>query len=89
VGQRGRLTDGSEIAIAEKNERVVRFIVFKKEPDHVYIGDVDITRDQQKKGIVKALVAYVENIAFANGYYLMKTDTTENADGIPWKSYGF
>jgi len=34
-------------------------------------------------------VTHVENIALANGYSLMKTDTTENAEGVPWKSYGF
>jgi ribosomal protein S18 acetylase RimI-like enzyme len=84
-----RLKDGSEIVVAEKNRKIIGFIVFKREPDHFYIDNLDITRDQQRKGIGRALVNYVENIALASGYSLMKTDTTENVDGVPWKSYGF
>jgi ribosomal protein S18 acetylase RimI-like enzyme len=84
-----KMKDGSEVAVAEKNGRVVGFIVFKKEPDHFYIDTIDVTGDEQRKGIGKALVTYVERIALANGCFKMKTDTTESAEGVPWKSYGF
>lgn len=86
---KNRLKDGSEVIVAEKNGEIVGFIVFKKESDHIYIDDIDVTKDEQRKGIGKALVTEVENIAVANGYSLMKTDTTENVEGVPWKSYGF
>jgi GNAT superfamily N-acetyltransferase len=84
-----RLKDGFEVVVAEKDGRVVGFIVFKKERGHVDIDNLDIRKDEQGKGIGRALVAHVENIAIASGYSLMKTDTTENAQGVPWKSYGF
>lgn len=84
-----RLRDGSEIIVAEKNRKTVGFIVFKLECDYCYIDNIDITRDEQRKGIGRALVTHVENMAKAKGYSLMKTDTTESAEGIPWKSYGF
>lgn len=84
-----RLKDGSEVVVAEKDGKVIGFIVFKRERDYVYIDDIDIIKEEQRRGIGKALVAHVENIALANGYSLMKTDTTENAKGVPWKSYGF
>jgi len=87
--EENRLKDGSEVVVAEKNGKVVGFIVFKREHDYVYIDNIDITKDEQGKGIGRALVTHVENIAFANGYFLVKTDTTENAEGVPWKSYGF
>ena len=87
--EENRLKDGFEVVVAEKDENVVGFIVFKQEHDHFYIDNIDVTKNEQGKGIGKALVSHVENIAIANGYALMKTDTTENAEGISWKSYGF
>jgi len=87
--EENRLKDGSEVIVAEKSRKIVGFIVFKMEYDHCYIDNIDITRNEQRKGIGRALVTHVENIAKVNGYSLMKTDTTENTEGIPWKSYGF
>jgi len=83
------LKDGSEVIVAEKERRIVGFIVFKMKRDHVYIDNIDIRKEEQRKGIGKALVTQIENIAIAHGFYCMKTDTTENAEGHPWKSYGF
>ena len=73
----------------EKNGNITGFIVSRMEKDHCYIDNIDINKKDQQKGIGRALVTHVENIALANGRSLMKTDTTENAKGIPWKSYGF
>jgi len=87
--EENKLKDGLEVIVAEKNRNVVGFIVFKMEGDHGYIDNIDIAKDEQRKGIGRALVEHVENIAVANGCALMKTDTTENAEGVPWKSYGF
>jgi ribosomal protein S18 acetylase RimI-like enzyme len=87
--EENKLKDGSEVIVAEKNKKIVGFIAFKMEYDYCYVDNIDITRDEQGKGIGRALVAHVENIARAKGYYSMKTDTTESAKGIPWKSYGF
>jgi ribosomal protein S18 acetylase RimI-like enzyme len=84
-----RLGDGCEVVVAEKERRIVGFIVFKVESDHIYIDNIDITREEQRRGIGRALVAHVENLALAKGYSSVKTDTTENAEGVPWKSYGF
>jgi len=87
--EENRLKDGSEVIVAEKNSKIVGFIIFKMEYDYCYIDNIAIPRDEQRKGIGRTLVTHVENIAKVNGYSLMKTDTTENAEGIPWKSYGF
>jgi ribosomal protein S18 acetylase RimI-like enzyme len=84
-----RLKSGLEVVVAEKDRRVIGFIVFKKDHDYVDIDNLDIRKDEQRKGIGRALVAHVESIAKSCGYSLMKTDTTENAQGVPWKSYGF
>lgn len=87
--EENRLRDGLEVIVAKENGEIVGFIVFKMECDHGYIDNIDIAKDEQRKGIGRALVEHVENIAKAKGCSLMKTDTTENGEGIPWKSYGF
>jgi ribosomal protein S18 acetylase RimI-like enzyme len=90
VWDRGnRLKDSSEVVVAEKERRIVGFVVFKMERNYFYIDNIDIRKEEQRKGIGKALVTHVENVALANGYSCIKTDTTENAEGLPWKSYGF
>ena len=53
------------------------------------IDNIVVAKEEQGKGIGRALIAHVEGIAKFKGCYLMKTDTTENADGVPWKSYSF
>jgi len=84
-----RLKDGFEVFVAEDEGKLVGFIVFKMEHDYGYIDDIVVAKEEQGKGIGRTLVAYAEDIAKSKGCYMMKTDTTENTDGVPWKSYGF
>ena len=84
-----RLKNGFEVFVAEDEGKIVGFIVFKMERDCGCIDNIVIAKGEQGKGIGRALVAYVEGIAKSKGCYLMKTDTSENADGVPWKSYDF
>lgn len=81
-----RLKDGFEVFVAEDEGKMVGFIVLKMERDYAYIDNIVVAKEEQGKGIGRALVAYVEGIAKSKGCYLMKTETTENADGVPWKS---
>jgi ribosomal protein S18 acetylase RimI-like enzyme len=83
-----RLKDDWRIYVAEANE-VVGFIVFRVETGIGYIENINIAKDQQRRGVGKALVKYVEQIAKSEGAHIMHTDTTENVEGIPWKSYAF
>jgi ribosomal protein S18 acetylase RimI-like enzyme len=87
--RKNRLKDGFEVFVAEDEGKMVGFIVFKMERDYGYIDNIVVAKEEQGKGIGRALVAYVEDIAKSKGCYLMKTDTTENADGVPWRAYGF
>jgi len=84
-----RLKDGFEVFVAEDEEKLIGFIVFKMERDYGYIDNIVVAKEEQGKGIGRALVAYVEGITKSKSCYLMKTDTTENADGVPWKAYTF
>ena len=83
------LKDGFEVFVAEDEGKIVGFIVFRMEPKYGYIDNIIVAKEKQGKGIGRALVEHVERITKSNGCYLLKTDTTENADGVPWKSYGF
>jgi ribosomal protein S18 acetylase RimI-like enzyme len=77
-----RLKDGFEVFVADNEGKIVGFIVFKMERDHGSIDNIVVAKEEQGKGIGRALVTYVEGIAKSNGCYLMKTGTTENADGV-------
>ena len=84
-----KLRDGFEVFVAEAEGKLVGFIVFKIERDYGYIDNIVVSKEKQEKGIGRALVAYVEDIAKSESCYFMKTDTTENASGVPWKAYSF
>jgi len=84
-----RLKDGWEIYVANYSGSIVGFIVFKVENGVGYIDNTNVAKKQQGKGVGKALVSHVEEVARSRGIYVMQTDTTENAKGIPWHSYGF
>jgi len=81
--------DGSEVFVAEREEKVVGFIVFNMRCSDDNIDNVVVAKAEQGKGIGKALVEYVERLAKSRGYDVMKIDTTENVEGVPWKAYGF
>jgi GNAT superfamily N-acetyltransferase len=84
-----RLTDGFEVFVAECKGRIVGFIVYKMENCDDNIDNVVVIKEEQGKGIGRALVEYVEELAKSKGYCLIKTGTTENVNGVPWRAYGF
>ena len=84
-----RLKDGFEVFLAENDDKVVGYMMFKVEGDSGYIDDIVVAKEEQGKGVGRALVTFAESVAKSQECYLMKTDTTENANGIPWRSYDF
>jgi ribosomal protein S18 acetylase RimI-like enzyme len=83
-----KLKDGFEVFVAECGKKVFGFIVFKENCND-NIDNLIVAKEEQRKGVGRALVEYVETMAKARGLDVIKTDTTENARGIPWKAYGF
>jgi len=83
------LKNGWEIAVAESKGGIVGFIVFQIRGRYCEIDNINIAKDSQGKGVVRALVTHAEETAKAAGCSKMQTDTTENAEGIPWKAYSF
>jgi ribosomal protein S18 acetylase RimI-like enzyme len=84
-----KLKDGFEVFVAECEGKIVGFIVFKMKRNYGYIDNIVVAKEEQRKGIGKKLVASVETSAKVHGINQMRTDTTENVDGIPWRSYNF
>ena len=83
------LKDGLEVFVADYNGNVIGFIVYNMEDCDDNIDNLVVAKQEQGKGIGRALVEYVEELAKSRGFYVITTDTTENANGVPWKAYGF
>ena len=88
-GKENLLKDGLEVFVAKFKAKVVGFIVYNMKSSDDNIDNVVVAKEEQGKGVGRALVEYVEELANSRGFSFMKTDTTENSEGIPWKSYGF
>lgn len=84
-----RLKDGSEVFVAVSKGKVIGFIVFNMDDYDDNIDNIVVAKKEQRKGVGRALVEYVEQLAKSRGMDIIKTDTTENAKGVPWKAYGF
>jgi GNAT superfamily N-acetyltransferase len=84
-----RLKEDYEVIVSERRGQIVGFLVFRREQEHMYIDQINIRKSEQGKGIGRALVEYIERLAIEGGLTRIETDTTENAQGVPWKSYNF
>ncbi len=84
-----RLKGGFEVFVAECKGKILGFIVYNMEDCNDNIDNVVVAKEEQGKGIGRALVEHVEGLARSRGFSVLKTDTTENAEGVPWKAYGF
>lgn len=83
------LKDGFEVFVGERKGKVVGFIVYNLKSCDDNIDNLAVAKEEQGKGVGRALVEYVEALAKSRGINVLRTDTTENAEGVPWKSYGF
>jgi len=84
-----RLKDDSEVFVAVFEGKVVGFIVFSMKQCDDNIDNIVVAKEEQGKGVGRALVEYIEDLAKSRGMDVITTDTTENAQSVPWKAYGF
>jgi GNAT superfamily N-acetyltransferase len=84
-----RLRDDYEVIVAERGGQIVGYLVFKREKEFMYIDLVHIRKPEQGKGLGRAFVEYIERLASEGGQTRLETETTEDAQGVPWKSYNF
>jgi ribosomal protein S18 acetylase RimI-like enzyme len=84
-----RLKDDSEVFVAVSEGKIIGFIIFSMKQCDDKIDNIVVAKKEQGKGVGRALVEYIEDLAKSRGMYVITTDTTENAKGVPWKAYGF
>ncbi len=84
-----RLRDDYEVIVVEKRGLIVGYLVFRREQERMYIDRINIRKPEQGEGLGRALLEYVERLAIEDGQTHIETDTVENAQGVPWKSYNF
>lgn len=83
------LKDGFQVFVAEGKGIIIGFVVFRIDGDFGNLDNIVVAKKKQGNGVGRALVEFVEKLAISKGCTLMKTDTSENAMGVPWKAYGF
>ena len=85
----GDSVDGLQVYVFEQ-ERILGFILIRVDNDAVELDDILVSTDRQNKGIGKALVAFVEDLARKLGKKYVTLGTTRSTKtGMPWKSYTF
>ncbi|MFW9864234.1 MAG: GNAT family N-acetyltransferase [Candidatus Thorarchaeota archaeon] len=84
-----KLRDDYEVIVAERTGQIIGYVVFKREKEFLYIDLIHVRKSQRGKGFGRALVEYIERLAIEGGQTRIETETTENAQGMPWWSYGF
>jgi GNAT superfamily N-acetyltransferase len=89
LGCRKSLRDDSEVFVAVSEGKVVGFIVFSMKQCDDNIDNIVVAKKEQGKGVGRALVEHIEDLAKSRGMDVVTTGTTENARGVPWKAYGF
>ena len=77
------------VLIANLDMLPVGFVFFIQEDDCLEIEEIDVLADYQKRGVGKALVNNVEGIAKDRKVAFLKTGTSINNKGMPWRAYGF
>jgi ribosomal protein S18 acetylase RimI-like enzyme len=77
------------VLIADLSTESVGFVFFIQENDCLEIEEIDVLADYQKRGIGRALVNKVERIAKDRKVAFLKTGTSINNKGIPWRAYEF
>jgi ribosomal protein S18 acetylase RimI-like enzyme len=88
-GRENVLKDGFRVFVAEENRKIIGFVVFKIENNYGILDNIVVAKENQGKGVGRALVEYVGELAKFKDCKIIKTDTSENAKGLPWKAYGF
>lgn len=78
-----------EVIVAETEGRVVGYVTVEERGEELELVNIDVHREQQRRGIGSRLVQFVEERAVCEGRRAVTLGTTRNAEGVPWKSLGW
>jgi GNAT superfamily N-acetyltransferase len=77
------------VILAESEGFPVGFAFYRLTDDSVEVEEVDVRKEFQGRGVGRALVQHVENVARERGVRRLVTGTSINVEGKPWRAYGF
>jgi len=80
------LAGGEEVIVAEEDGRIVGYVTVEERGEDLELVNIDVRREQQRRGIGSRLVEFVEQRAVHEGKRAVTLGTTRNAQGVPWKS---
>jgi ribosomal protein S18 acetylase RimI-like enzyme len=80
---------GEEVIVAETEGRVVGYVTVEERGQELELVNIYVRRERQGRGIGSRLVQFVEERAVREGRRALTLGTTRNAEGIPWKSFGW
>lgn len=83
------LVGSEELYVAEMDSQVVGLVTVERRGTELELVDIDVLGSRQGQGVGTAVVAYVEDLARRNGMKAVTLGTSRNADGVPWKSFGW
>lgn len=83
------LVGSEEIHVAEADSQVVGLVTLERRGPELELVDIDVLGSRQRQGIGTAMVEYVEDMARRDGMEAVTLGTSRNADGVPWKSFGW
>lgn len=72
-----KLIDNGDLYTAAFDSLFVGYVVFYSEGDHVHLENIAVLPEFNSRGIGKALIKYVENIAISDGYKSVQLYTNE------------
>jgi ribosomal protein S18 acetylase RimI-like enzyme len=78
-----------EVIVAETDGRVIGYVTLEDRGEDLELVNIDVHREQQRRGVGSGLVEFVEQRAVREGRRAVTLGTTRSAEGIPWKSLGW
>jgi ribosomal protein S18 acetylase RimI-like enzyme len=78
--------EGEEVIVAEMDGQIVGYVTVEERGEELELVNIDVRREQQRRGVGGRLVQFLEERAAREGRRAVTLGTTRNAQGVAWKS---
>lgn len=85
------LIEKNEVYLFESSSEVVGMVVLSPQEDHLYLGNMAVPPQFQRKGYAKIILTYAEEIAKKKGLHEMRLFTTQEIPHLQeiYVKYGY
>lgn len=73
--------------MADSGKELVGYVTVESRDQELELGNIDVARHVQGRGIGRRLVRFVEEKARREGKRAVTVGTSRNAAGVPWRSF--